>query len=331
MERITIVGMGPIGASIGLGLLAANLSNTEVVGSSGNRRILSEVSEMGAVDKVIGRLSSAVDGAQLVVLDVPITKMKEVLEYLGPVLDDGCIVTDTATIKTSVIELADRHLPAGISFIGGHPLPKKQPKELNEADADLFHGTHYCVIPAKSADREAANTVVGMVEALGAHPLFLDPQEHDSYAAAMTYLPIVLSSAFVTATTGTIGWRDMHRLAASEFGKLSRLAADDPLENEAACLADTDSLTRWLDRMIAELYSYRNQINEQSSEFLDTLAKAKQARASWETDTVITDARPPMPNLGDTLATGLFGRRLVERYRQMTGHKKKGEPPTTRT
>ena len=260
------------------------------------------------------------------VLDVPITKMKEVLEYIGPILDEGCIVTDTAPIKASVIELADQHLPSGVSFIGGHPLPKRRPKELGEADPDLFRGAHYCVIPSRSADREAANTVVGMVEALGGNPLFLDPEEHDSYAAAMMYLPIVLSSAFVTATTGSTGWRDMHRLAASEFGAFSGLAADDPLENEAACFADPDALTRWLDQMITELYSYRNQIKEQSGEFLDALAKARLARTRWESGTVITGDRPPLPNVVDTLVTGLFGRRLVERYQKFTGGRKKGRP-----
>ena len=323
MERITIVGMGPVGASIGLGLKRAKLRNTEIVGTSRSRNALSAVSKMGAADQTTSNLRSAVDGAQLVILDLPVTEMREILEAIGPVLDDGCVVTDTGTTKVRVMEWADQNLPPAVNFVGGHPLLKKQLRSLDDAAPTAFENGDYCVIPAKSADRDSVRTVVGLVEALRANPLFLDPHEHDSYAAAMTHLPTVLSAAFVTATTGSDAWRDMHRLAASDFGDFSSLASNDPEDNEAACLANPDALVHWLDQMITELYSYRNQIKDRSDKLLESFVKAWEAEARWQVGAVVADNRERIPSAADSMATIFVGERLMDRYRQMTGKGKK--------
>lgn len=326
MERITIVGMSPIGASIGLGLKRARLRDTEVVGTSRDRDALSTASKIGAVDRTVANLSSAVQGAQLVVLDAPINEIKELLEVIGPILEDGCVLTDTGSAKIPVIEWADENLAAGTSFVGGHPLLKKQVQSLDDADSSLFESIHYCVIPAKSANQQSVKTVVGLVEALGAKPLFLDAHEHDSYAAAMNYLPTVLSSAFVTATAGSEAWREMHRLAASDFGDFSRLASNDPLDNEAASLANPDALVHWLDEMITELYAYRNRIKDRSDDLLDSFVQAWEARARWEANVVLDSEGPRLPSAGDSMASAFFGERLTERYRKM----RDGEPKSSR-
>ena len=326
MERITIVGIGPIGASIGLALKRADLGDVEVVATSGDRDTLSEAVKMGAVDQAVGNLRSALDGARMVVLDTSITETREVMEAIGPILDDGSVVTDTGTAKTRVIKWADEYLPKGVGFVGGHPLMKTQPFTMEEADSSLFRGINYCIIPADSADQRSVKAVVDLVEALGAQPLFLDEHEHDSYAAAMTHLPIVLSAAFVTATAGSGGWREMHRLAASEFGDFSRLASEDPEDNEAACLANPDALVRWLDQIITELYAYRNQIKDTSDTLLDTFISAWEARARWEAGAVVQDDRLDYPSAGASMASALLGSGIVDRYRRVKdGSRKKRE------
>ena len=317
MERITIVGTGPISASIGLRLVKADSKNTEVVATSGDRVALTRFSKIGAAHKTVGNLGSAIKGATIVLLDTQITETRELLETIGPILDDGCVVTDIGISKTRMMEWAEEYLPRGVSYVGGHPLIKKQPTTLDDADPSLFDDIRYCIIPSRSADQQSVRVVVGLVEKLGAKPLFLDPQEHDSYAAAMSYLPIVLSAAYVNATTGSSGWREMHRLAASEFGELSRLVSEDPLNNEAACLANPDELVYWLDQLIAELYSYRNQIKERSDDLVDSLIKAWEAQARWEADAIEEPQRPELPSASQSMAAALLGERLARRYQQM--------------
>ena len=323
MKRITIVGTGPVGVSIGLALMRARPSDTEVVGTSEDRNALSATANIGAMDQAISNLSSAVQGAHLVILDTPLTEARELLDALGPNLDHGCVVTDTGAAKVRVMEWANQYLPRGISFVGGHPLHKKALLSLEDADPALFEGVDYCVMPGHSADQGSVRTVVSLVERLGAKPLFLDPHEHDSYVAAMSHLPVVLSSAFVTTTGGSDAWREMQRLAASEFADFSRFASCDPLDNEVACRANPEALVHWIDETIKVLYSYRNQIKDGSDELQDTFVKAWEARARWKADAVVEDNSPRLPTAGESMATVFFGGHLMGRYRQMRGEEKK--------
>jgi prephenate dehydrogenase len=319
LERITIIGMSPVGASIGLALMRARLRNTEIIGTSVDRNSLTTAAKMGAMDKAVSRLRNAVEGAQLVIIDTPLTETRDALELVADTAPDGCVVTDTGAAKVRVLEWAKDALPPNVSFVGGHPLTKTPLASLDDASATAFEGVDYCLIPSANAEGEALRTVVGLVERLGAKPLFLDAKEHDSYAAAMTYLPIVLSSAFVTATTQAEGWREMHRLAASEFAEVSRYAGNDPLDNEVASRASPEELVHWLDKMIATLYSYRNQIKEDSDGLLDAFIKAWEARAKWEANAVVSSDSPGLPSAGDSMASAFLGDRLAKRMREISG------------
>ena len=318
MERITIVGMGPVGTSMGLALKQKALQNTEIVGTAGDRGTLSKIGQMGAVDRTESNLRAAVEDAGIVVLDLGIIETREILEAIGPVMDEGSIITDTCTTKACVQDWADQYVGRGVTFVGGHPLLKKTPADVDGADPSLFEGSHYCVVSANSADRKSVETIVGFVELLGAKPLFMTAEEHDSFAAAMQHLPAILSSAFVTATSRSDGWRDMHRLAGSEFADLSQLASNDPRDNEASSLSNPDALVHWVDQMIAELYSYRNQINERSDELFTSFVKAWEARARWESDAVSDDDLPMVPTFGQNMGSFLLGDRLARRFREMT-------------
>ena len=319
MERITIIGVGPVGASIGLGLMRRDLKNTEVVISSGDRKITSAVSKMNAANQTIGNLRSAVEGAQLVVLDVPIGEMRELMEAIGPVLDEGAVVTDTSATKTPVLEWAETYIRSDVDFVGGHPLPKRMPNSVEYADASIFTDARYTITPGKKADESSIRTVVGLVEALGSKPLFLDPAEHDSYAAAMHYLPLVMSSAFVNATAGSDGWREMHELADASFDSFSRLASNDPLDNEAVCLASPDALVHWVDQLIGQLYGIRNQIKEKDELLLESFVNSWELRARWEADAVVPDSGPKLPSASQSMATAFFGDKLAQRMQSLRG------------
>ena len=329
MVSITITGMGPIGISVGLALKKRGLSDIEIIGTSRNRESLSHASKIGAIDKAVGNLRTATSESQLVILDTPISETEEMMETLGSILTDGCVVTDTGNAKVTSMNWATQHFPPGINFVGGHPLIKKRMQTVEDADSTAFNGIDYCIMPSKSATKQSIETVVNIIKLLGAKPFFLDPHEHDSYAAAMNYLPIVLSSAFVTATSKSNSWREMHRLAASEFSEFSYLATNHPDDNSAICMANSDALLHWIDQIILELHTYRNNIKDNSDSLLDSFIEAWVARSRWENNTVIQKQNNEMPSTGETMASAFVGKHLVERYRQMMGidKKKKIKPP----
>jgi prephenate dehydrogenase len=153
LERITIIGTGVVGVSMGLALKRANLRNTEIVGSSGDRDALKIAFKAGAYDEETPNLRNAVRGAQMIVLDSPFTQTREILDAIAPIVEDGCVITDTCTAKVKAMEWADQLLPSNVSFVGGRPLIRKPFTKLEDASADLFQGSKYCISPAKNADQ----------------------------------------------------------------------------------------------------------------------------------------------------------------------------------
>ena len=321
MERVTIVGLGPVGISMGLALRRASPSGAEVIATSGDRRALSAASRMGAADHCQRDVASAAEGARLLILDILPDETEALFKKIAPALDVGCVVTDTGFSKVNVMEWASSLLPHGTSFVGGRPLLKDPPSRLDDANAALFEGIDYCVIPGKTAGQESLRRVVDFVEALGANPLFMGAEEHDSYQAAMAFLPRILSSAFVTATTGRGSWRDMQHMAAAEFDDMSRMTSADPRQSEAACLANRDALLHWVDLMIAELDSYRRKIANKNDDtgILDSFVEAWEARSRWESGASAEARQVSLPSAGQMMASTFLGSRLVERYRRIVG------------
>jgi prephenate dehydrogenase len=322
LDRITVITAGPMGVSIGLGLRAAGLRDTEIVGSSGDRDLLASATRMGAFDETSGNLRAAIRGAGMVVLDMPLGDTKELMEAIGPILERDCVVTDTGTNKVEVLGWAKSYLGPDKSFVGGRPLPRERLDDVRHARASVFNGSSYCVIPAEDAAPEAVKTVVGMVELLGARPLFLDAAEHDSYCAATTHLPRILSSALMGAVSTSAAWREIALVAGAEFERASSLAADDPVEGAGGCLASPDAVARWIDRAIEELSSYRDHVTRGDGGLLDAFTRAHVELSKWEAGSVVEETRPEGPSVKQTIGSMFLGGRLTRRLGQISDARK---------
>ena len=279
--RIAIVGLGLIGGSLGLALKKARGTEIEVVGFSRRSETVATARARGVIDKAAADLVSAVGEADVVVVATPVMAIREILERVASHLPSGCIVTDIGSTKSRVMQWADEYLPSSASFVGGHPMAGKETSGLDEADADLFRDCVYCLVPAPRAPEEAMEAVSGLVEAIGARPLLIDAESHDSLVAGVSHLPILLSASFVAATAGSSQWPEMAKLAAGGYRDISRLASGDPHMNRDICLTNRDEIIRWMDRYIEELTQFRRLIAEDNSELVNALDHARQAREEW--------------------------------------------------
>ena len=147
MAKLAIIGTGLIGTSLALALKKANLKDVELVGtdSDGSARRGAEKSK--AFHKIENRLMPAVQDAEIVVLATPVMAMKELMEVIGPGLPESCLVTDVGSSKRLVLDWAEQYLPKTVNFVGGHPMAGKETAGPENADADLFRGKAYCVVP----------------------------------------------------------------------------------------------------------------------------------------------------------------------------------------
>lgn len=329
MDKITIIGLGLIGGSIGFGLKEKASDRVYVSGYDQDLETGRKAQKLKAVDKAHWKLDDALKDAKMVILATPVLAIRDMMKTISGLLSPGCIVTDTGSTKVEIMKWAEDYLPKEVSFVGGHPMAGKEISGVSAAEASLFQNARYAVIPGKGASEGAVNAVIGLVDLLGAKPYFVDAEEHDSYVAAVSHLPMIMSTALVSATSSSPSWKEMSKLAATGFRDVSRLASGDPVMNLDISVTNRESLLYWLDRVIVELNGFRemveNTVDENGLEKLgDTFAKAWEAREKWlrklESGSDDQDedlSRPELPSFGAQMMDMLVGSRLRERYQDI--------------
>jgi prephenate dehydrogenase len=319
MSKITIIGMGLIGTSLGMALKKAQVG-AEIVGSDQDIGVANRALKARAVDKTESNLLRAVRDAQLVIIATPVNAIGELLKAIGSELQEGCIVTDTGSTKGDVLSWAEEHLPRTVSFVGGHPIAGKEMSGPEAAQADLFQGANYCIMPGKYAQKEAVRVVVDMVEAVGAKPYFIDTAEHDSFVGAISHLPMILSTVLMKTTSSSPFWPEISKLAATGYRDVTRLASGEPTMNRDICLTNQESILRWIDEFIKEMYAFRGLVEEGDDSLWKTFDAAWEARDRWLQSKVTTPAPFPQvdtPTTAESMGSLVLGDRSAGRAREM--------------
>jgi prephenate dehydrogenase len=134
--RIAIIGLGGIGASVGLAIQHEALG-WGVVGYDVAPDALTGALQMGAIDHPAESVAACAD-ADLVVIATPPLAMPEVFQQLAPRLRPETTLTDVASVKSPVLRWAEAYLPYPSRFVGGHPIAGTERHGVRAARADLF-------------------------------------------------------------------------------------------------------------------------------------------------------------------------------------------------
>ena len=325
MTTIAIVGTGLIGTSLALAIKQSNLQ-VDVVGTDYDQSARSGAQKSGAFKKVESNLSNAIRGADVVIYATPVLAMREMMEASVNDFEEGCVVTDVGSSKKVVIEWADEILPESVSFVGGHPMAGKELSGPTNADGDLFKGKAYCIIPSVTAEKSAVSSVTTLAESIGAKPFFIGVDEHDSFVAAASHLPFMMSVALMGTASKSANWEDIAQLASSGFASLSRLAAGDPIMHRDICVSNPKPIVAWMDAYIREMYDLRNMLANENGPDPEAVHQvfvdAMEARDRWQAGIVTTLDRisgpsTEIPTFAETMGEMFIGRRGMEAQKKL--------------
>ena len=329
MAQVTVIGTGLIGTSLGLALRGSALRNLTVVGSDAESAARSGAQKRQAFDRVESRLGNAIAEADIIILATPVLAMRELMEGMAPYLPEGCVVSDVGSTKTQVLEWADELLPDSVDFVGGHPMAGRETPGPENADGQLFAGKPYCVIPSPKASQRAVGEISTLAEAVGGVPYFISVDEHDSFVAAVSHLPFVLSTALVGCTSKSANWTDIGQLASSGYRDITRLASGDPIMHRDICISNAQPIVAWIDAFIRELYEYRKLLDtDGEAPETDAVGKvfedAMLARNKWLAGEVNSRARelehaPEYPTFSQSMGQMFLGGFADRARRMMTG------------
>ena len=281
-QKITIVGVGLLGGSLGLAARQRKLARA-VAGYVRREASLKDCETAGAVDYATTDLLAAVSGADLVVLCTPLAQMRALAEQLLPALLRGAIVTDVGSVKAGVVrEVAAVVNKAGAHFVGSHPMAGAEKMGVLAARADLYQNAVCVVTPDNKSKAGAVRKLEAFWQALGARTLRLDAAQHDLLVSRSSHLPHVTAAALVNVVLAANGPQHQTSLCATGFRDTTRVASGSPEMWRDIALANRKNLSRSLNDLAAQLKDFQAALRRGDAVAVEKFfVTAKQRRDHW--------------------------------------------------
>ena len=248
-NRLALIGVGLIGSSIAR---AARLENAvgSIVATARSPETRRRVAELGLADQVVETNVAAVEGADLVVVCIPVGACGAVAQEIGPHLSPGAIVSDVGSVKSGVVRDMHPHLPSHVHFVPAHPVAGTEYSGPDAGFAELFVNRWCILTPPENTDAQAAEKLAAFWRLLGANVETMTPEHHDLVLAVTSHLPHLIAYTIVGTADElqNVTRSEVLKFSAGGFRDFTRIAASDPTMWRDVFLANKDAVLEVLGR-----------------------------------------------------------------------------------
>ncbi len=275
-NKVTILGVGLIGASFALGLKKNNLCK-HIVGYGRREGNLKKAKKMKIIDSFELDAAKACIGSDLIMFSLPVGSFIGAAKKISGSLKKGAIVTDAGSVKGTLVKGMELLMPEGVCFVGGHPIAGSNRAGIDTASADLFSGAKCILTPTKKTDKKALTKIDGLWKALGAKTIALSPDEHDRIYAAVSHLPHLIAYAIVN-TVADVDKSNL-KFAGQGFKDTTRIASSSPELWRDICMMNRKNLLDLIKVFEKNLGCLRRHLKEsKASELEKEFNKARALR-----------------------------------------------------
>ncbi|MEL6436394.1 MAG: prephenate/arogenate dehydrogenase family protein [Pseudomonadota bacterium] len=281
-KRVALIGIGLIGSSLSHAIRKHGLADHIAVATR-SAKTLERAQFLGLGDSYHADATKAVDGADLVIVSVPVGASGAVAEAIAAHLAQEAIVTDVGSTKSSVVTQMQPHLPDHVHFIPGHPIAGTEESGPDAGFASLFEGRWCILTPVPGTDAGALAKLTAFWEACGSFIDCMDPAHHDQVLALVSHLPQLVSYNIVATASEfeDVSKADVIKYSASGFRDFTRLAASDPTMWRDVCLHNKQAILEMLARFSEDLSSLRAAVRRGDGDELHRLfTKTRDIRKS---------------------------------------------------
>jgi len=291
-KQVAIIGVGLIGGSLGMILRRKGLAD-QVVGIGRRVENLKTAVELGAIDRYVADPKAGVRGADLVILATPVDTYDRHLKDWASCLSPGAIVSDVGSVKGLLVEQSEASMPAGVHFVGAHPIAGKEKTGVAAGTDQLFQGARCIVTPTPKTSVQALERVRALWQETGSIVLTMDPHLHDQILGAVSHLPHVAAFALITALANL---RDREitslDLAAHSGGGLrdtTRIAASSPEMWRDIFLWNRENVVHFIDAYQESLQEFRRLVHAGDGAGIEkALERAKSEREKLNVRSSVT-------------------------------------------
>ncbi len=260
-DRIALIGLGLIASSMFWAIKRAGLAG-EVTGYARSQETRDTARRIGLCDRVCDSAAEAVEGADLVVLAVPVGAMGAVAREIAKALKPGATVTDVGSVKKHVIEVVGPELPQDVHFIPAHPLAGTEHSGPESGFADLFDNRWCLLVPVENCAPEPLARLRTLWERMGANVDEMDPEHHDLVLAVTSHTPHLIAYTMVGVADDLRRVTDSEviKYSAAGFRDFTRIAASDPTMWRDVFLTNKEATLEILGRFTEELFALQRAI-----------------------------------------------------------------------
>ena len=226
-QRLALIGCGLMGGSFALALREAGLVQS-IVGFSASDKTRQRAVELKIIDQAATSVAAAVQGADLVLLAVPVGAMHVSFAAMRDALAPNALLMDVGSTKCDVIAAAQATLGERLScFVPAHPIAGKEVAGIEHAESTLYQERRTILTPLPKTGIHRLQAAHEVWTAVGSHVSTMTPEAHDATFAAVSHLPHMLAFAAVNAITTQTQGAAFLDMAGPGFRDFSRIAASD--------------------------------------------------------------------------------------------------------
>lgn len=283
-QKITIVGLGLLGGSLGMAIKRARLA-ARIEGYARRQATVDECRRLKVLDRATLDLHSAVSNADLVILCTPLAQMQPLVKEMLPALKRGAIVTDVGSVKASVVKDVESLVAkAGAHFVGSHPMAGGEKTGFRAARVDLFSNAVCVVTPTRNSNRTAVRRIERFWQSVGGRIMRLTPERHDALVSRSSHLPHLLAATLAARVLDPKPKhaRQLATLCATGFRDTTRVASGSPEMWRDIAMANRSNLVRALDGIAADLKKLRAALHHGDAKAIEQFfTTAKNRRDHW--------------------------------------------------
>ena len=253
-NRIALIGAGLIGGSIARAARAQGAVRSIVV-TARSAATRKRVAELGFADQVVETNAAAVEGADLVIVCIPVGVSGEVAKEIAPHLMAGATVSDVGSVKGTVLRDMAPHLPSNVHFVPAHPVAGTEHSGPDSGFAELFVNRWCILTPPPDADPAEVERLASFWRALGANVERMPADHHDLVLAVTSHLPHLIAYTIVGTADefAEVTRSEVLKFSAGGFRDFTRIAASDPTMWRDIFLANKDAVLEMLGRFNEDL------------------------------------------------------------------------------
>jgi cyclohexadieny/prephenate dehydrogenase len=268
-NRLALIGVGLIGSSIARAARAQGAAGS-IVATARSPATRKRVAELGLADQVVETNTAAVEGADLVIVSIPVGACGPVAKEIGPYLKPGAIISDVGSVKGSVVRDMKPHLPKAVHFVPAHPVAGTEYSGPDAGFAELFVNRWCILTPPEGTDPKAVKKLAAFWRLLGANVETMAPDHHDLVLAVTSHLPHLIAYTIVGTAEDlqTVTRSEVLKFSAGGFRDFTRIAASDPTMWRDVFLANKDAVLEMLGRFNEDVSALTRAIRKGDGEAL---------------------------------------------------------------